>query len=122
MNNNLVQVSNDEQPSAQAAVQICTTPVVQEETPTSDAEVKIELTKTNFRTAMRVPGPHAARMINAAPRILGLVGSLVGPVVLLKSSVDVVMPWWGLWGLVVVIALLPLVHVVVGNRHDRSSS
>jgi hypothetical protein len=32
------------------------------------------------------------------------------------------MPWWGLWGLVVVVAVLPLVHVVVGNRHDRSSS
>jgi hypothetical protein len=119
MNNDLVQVSNDEQPSAQAAVQVWTTPVVQEEAPTSNAELKIGLTKTDFSAQMRVPGLNAGQMINAAPRILGLLGSVVGPVVLLKFSVDVTMPWYGLAALVVVVAVLPLVHVVVGNCHDK---
>ncbi|MFB6963171.1 hypothetical protein ACFCYB_40990 [Streptomyces sp. NPDC056309] len=119
MNNNLAQVSNDEQPSEQAAVQISTTPVVQEETPTSGAEVKIELTKTTFNAEMRVPGPNAGQMINTAIRILGLVGSVVGPAVVLNFAAGVVMPWYGLAALVVVVAVLPLVHVVVGNRHDK---
>ncbi|NEA46895.1 hypothetical protein [Streptomyces sp. SID10815] len=119
MNNNLVQVANVEQPSAQAAVQISTTPVVEEEAPTSNAEVKIGVTRTTFNVEMRVPGPHAGQMINVAPRILGLVGSVASAAVVLNFAAGVVMPWYGLWALVVVIATLPLVHVVVGNRHDK---
>ncbi|KUN75102.1 hypothetical protein AQJ66_36455 [Streptomyces bungoensis] len=119
MNNNSMQVTNDEQPSAQAAVQIQTTPVVQDEAPTSNAELSIEATKTNFKAEMSVPGPNAGQMINAATRILGLAGSVVGPAVVLKFSANLVMPWYGVWALVVVVAVLPLVHVVVGNRHDK---
>jgi hypothetical protein len=119
MNNNLVQVPNGEQPSDRAEAQIWTTPVVQDEAPTSGAEVTIEVTETNFKAGMRVPGSNTGQMINAATRILGLVGSVVGPVVLLKYSVDVMMPWYGLWTLVLVVSILPLVHVVFGNRHDK---
>ncbi|MGW5047935.1 hypothetical protein [Streptomyces griseoluteus] len=119
MNNNLVQVANVEQPSAQAAVQISTTPVVEDEAPTSNAEVKIGASRTTFNVEMRVPGPNAGQVINVAPRILGLLCSVVGAAVVLNLAANVVMPWYGLWTLVVVIATVPLVHVVVGNRHDK---
>jgi uncharacterized membrane protein YeaQ/YmgE (transglycosylase-associated protein family) len=58
-------------------------------------------------------------MINASTRVLGLVGSVVGPLVLLKVSVDVPMPWQGIWSLAVVVGVLPVVHVLLGNRHDK---
>ncbi|MFI8351440.1 hypothetical protein [Streptomyces sp. NPDC085596] len=119
MNNNSMQVANEEQPSAQAAVQIQTTPVVQGEVPTSNAEVDIMAARTALKVKMSVPGPNAGQVINVAPRILGLVGSVVGAAVVLNFAAAVVMPWYGLWALVVVVATLPLLHVVVGNRHDK---
>lgn len=108
-----------EQPSAQAEAQIWTTPVGQDEMPSDGAQVTIEVSKAQFKAGMRVPGPHTGQMINASTRILGLVGSVVGPLVLLKISVDLQMPWQGIWTLAVVIGALPVVHVLFGNRHDK---
>jgi hypothetical protein len=110
---------NNEQPSAQAEVRVWTSPVDQVEVPTSDAQVTIEVTKDKFKAGMRVPGAHTGQMINASARVLGLVGSVVGPLVLLKVSVDVPMPWQGIWSLAVVVGVLPVVHVLLGNRHDK---
>lgn len=108
-----------EQPSVQADAQIWTVPVDQVEAPTSDAQAIIEVTKDKLKVGMRVPGPHTGQMINASTRVLGLVGSVVGPLVLLRVSVDVLMPWPGIWSLAVVLGALPLVHVLLGNRHDK---
>ncbi|MFI6209143.1 hypothetical protein ACIBAI_22515 [Streptomyces sp. NPDC051041] len=110
---------SSEQPSAQAETRIWTSPVDQVEVPTSDAQVTIEVTKDKFKVGMRVPGPHTGQMINASTRVLGLVGSIVGPLVLLKVSVDVPMPWQGIWSLAVAVGFLPVVHVLLGNRHDK---
>ncbi|MGW7134338.1 hypothetical protein ACWGIA_39195 [Streptomyces bobili] len=110
---------SDEQPSAQAEARIETALVDLVEVPTSDAQVIIEVTKDKFKVGMRVPGPHTGQMINASTRVLGVVGSVVGPLVLLKVSVDVPMPWQGIWSLAVVVGLLPVVHVLLGNRHDK---
>jgi uncharacterized membrane protein YeaQ/YmgE (transglycosylase-associated protein family) len=110
---------NNEQPSAQAEAQIQTNPADQVETPTSDAEASIEVTKDKFKAGMRVPGSSTGQMINALTRVLGLVGSVVGPLVLLKVSVDVPMPWPGIWSLAVVVGVLPVVHILLGNRHDK---
>ncbi|MGW5637224.1 hypothetical protein [Streptomyces sp. NPDC003832] len=79
----------------------------------------IEVTKAQLKAGMRVPGSHTKQMINASTRILGLVGSIVGPLVMLKISVDLLMPWQGIWALAVVIGALPVVHVLFGNRHDK---
>ncbi|MDU9001797.1 hypothetical protein [Streptomyces mirabilis] len=111
--------SGGEQPSAQAEAQIWTTPVDQEEMPSNDAQVTIEVTKAKLKAGMRVPGPNTGQMINASTRVLGLAGSVVGPLVLLKISVDIQMPWQGIWTLAVVIGALPVVHILLGNRHDK---
>ncbi|MEV5273307.1 hypothetical protein [Streptomyces werraensis] len=108
-----------EQPSAQAEAQVQTMSVDQVEVPTSDAQVTIEVTKDKFKAGMRVPGAHTGQMINASTRVLSLVGSVVGPLALLKISVDVPMPWQGICFLAVVVGALPVVHVLLGNRHDR---
>ncbi|MFD7603161.1 hypothetical protein ACFWAN_22045 [Streptomyces mirabilis] len=111
--------SGGEQPSVQAEAQIWTTPVDQEEMPSNDAQVTIEVTKAKLKAGMRVPGPNTGQMINASTRILGLAGSVVGPLGLLKISVDIQMPWQGIWTLAVVIGALPVVHILLGNRHDK---
>jgi hypothetical protein len=49
------QSRNAEPPSAQAEAQIWTTHVDQEEQPTSDAQVSIEVAKEKFEAGMRVP-------------------------------------------------------------------
>ncbi|MFI7396574.1 hypothetical protein [Streptomyces tendae] len=108
-----------EQPSAQAEARIWMVPVDQVEAPTSDAQAIIEVTKDKLKVGMRVPGPHTGQMINASTRVLGLVGSVVGPLVLLKVSVDFPMPWQGVWSLAVVVGVLPVVHVLLGNWHDK---
>ncbi|WP_153182822.1 hypothetical protein [Streptomyces sp. E5N298] len=123
MTNNSAQAAaagpSTEQPSVQADAQIWTVPVDQVEAPTSDAQAIIEVTKDKLKVGMHVPGPHTGQMINASTRVLGLVGSVVGPLVLLRVSVDVLMPWPGIWSLAVVLGTLPLVHVLIGNRHDK---
>lgn len=68
---------------------------------------------------MRVPGRDAGQMINASTRVLGLIGSVAGPLILVKLSVDLAMPWQGIWALAVVIGTLPVIHVLLGNRHDK---
>ncbi|GAB2967335.1 MULTISPECIES: hypothetical protein [Streptomyces] len=108
-----------EQPSAQAAARIWTTPVDQVEVPTGDAQAIIKVTKDKFEAGMRVPGSHTGQMINASTRVLGLVGSVVGPLALLKLAVDLPMPWQGIWSLAVVLGLLPIGHVLLGNHHDK---
>ncbi|MFD5952109.1 hypothetical protein ACFWAZ_39895 [Streptomyces collinus] len=110
---------SSQQPSAQAEAEIGTTPVEQVEEPTNKAQVIIEVTKDKLKTMMSVPGPHTGQMINASTRVLGLMGSVVGPVVLLKVSVDVLMPWQGIWSLALAAGVLPVLHVLLGNRHDK---
>ncbi|MEU6394798.1 hypothetical protein [Streptomyces sp. NPDC046939] len=44
---------------------------------------------------------------------------MAGPVMLLKCSVDLMVPWYGTWTLALVLAPLPVVHVVFGNSHGR---
>ncbi|MGC5400750.1 hypothetical protein ACPXCP_34035 [Streptomyces sp. DT20] len=44
---------------------------------------------------------------------------MAGPFILLKLSVDLAMPWQGIWALAVVIGTLPVAHVLLGNRHDK---
>lgn len=44
---------------------------------------------------------------------------LPAPLILLKLSVDLVMPWQGIWALAVVIGFLPVIHVLLGNRHNQ---
>ncbi|MFJ1550877.1 hypothetical protein [Streptomyces sp. NPDC088246] len=108
-----------EQPSPQAEVQIWTTPVDQEEMPSSEAQVDIEVSKAKFKAGMRVPGRNTGQMINASTRVLGIIGSVAGPLLVLKLSVDLPMPWQGIWALALVIGILPVVHVLLGNRHDK---
>ncbi|MFE7357136.1 hypothetical protein ACFU8Q_29275 [Streptomyces sp. NPDC057543] len=107
-----------EQPSPQAEVQIWTTPVGQEEVPSSEAQVTIEVTKAKLKAGMRVPGRNTGQMINASTRVLGIIGSVTGPLLVLKLSVDLPMPWQGIWTLALVIGILPVIHVLLGNRHD----
>ncbi|REK84472.1 hypothetical protein DY245_43270 [Streptomyces inhibens] len=112
--------ANDgEQPSPQAEVQIWTTPVDQEEAPSSEAQVDIEVSKAKFKAGMRVPGRNTGQMINASTRVLGIIGSVAGPLVVLKLSVDLRMPWQGIWALALAIGSLPVIHVLLGNRHDK---
>ncbi|MFF9787692.1 hypothetical protein OG528_38540 [Streptomyces platensis] len=111
--------SGGEQPSPQAEVQIWTTPVDQEEAPSSEAQVDIEVSKAKFKAGMRVPGRNTGQMINASTRVLGIIGSVAGPLVVLKLSVDLPMPWQGIWALALVIGILPVIHVLLGNRHDK---
>ncbi|MFE2095030.1 hypothetical protein [Streptomyces sp. NPDC059460] len=108
-----------EQPSPQAEVQIGTTPVDQEEAPSSEAQVDIEVSKAKFKAGMRVPGRNTGQMINASTRVLGIIGSVAGPLLALKLFVDLPMPWQGIWALALVIGILPVVHVLLGNRHDK---
>ncbi|MFI5635389.1 hypothetical protein ACIA8E_39805 [Streptomyces sp. NPDC051664] len=108
-----------EQPSPQAGVQIWTTPVDQEEMPSSEAQVDIEVSKAKFKAGMRVPGRNTGQMINASTRVLGIIGSVAGPLLALKLSVDLPMPWQGIWALALVIGILPVAHVLLGNRHDK---
>ncbi|MDG9687850.1 hypothetical protein QC334_34845 [Streptomyces sp. DH18] len=108
-----------EQPSSQAEVQIWTTPVVQEEAPSGEARVDIEVSKAKLKAGMRVPGRDTGQMINASTRFLGILGSVAGPLIVLKLSVDLAMPWQGISVLAVVIGTLPVIHVLLGNRHDK---
>lgn len=108
-----------EQPSPQAEVQIWTTPVDQEEAPSGEARVDIEVSKAKFKAGMSVPGRDTGQMINASTRVLGILGSVAGPLIVLKLSVDLAMPWQGIWALAVVIGVLPVIHVLLGNRHDK---
>ncbi|MEU3491123.1 hypothetical protein [Streptomyces massasporeus] len=114
-----VQAPSSGQPSTQAEAEIGTTPVEQAEEPTNKAQVIIEVTKDKLKAGMSVPGPNTGQMINASTRVLGLMGSVVGPVVLLKVSVDVLMPWQGIWSLALAVGVLPVIHVLLGNRHDK---
>ncbi|MFC8037696.1 hypothetical protein ACFUVU_33485 [Streptomyces griseoincarnatus] len=116
-NNSAQQISSGDQPSAQAEAQIQVTPVAQEEVPTHHAEATIEVTKAKFSAGMRVPGSNTAQMINSLTRILGLVGSVAGPLMLLRVAVDLSMPWYGVWSLALTLAVMPVVHMVFGNRH-----
>ncbi|GGM23174.1 hypothetical protein GCM10010129_79400 [Streptomyces fumigatiscleroticus] len=79
----------------------------------------IEVSKAQFKVGMRAPGAHTGQVINASTRILGLAGSVVGPLMVLRISVDVPMPWQGIWTLALVTGGLPLLHILFGNRHDR---
>ncbi|MET7549758.1 hypothetical protein ABZS95_38340 [Streptomyces sp. NPDC005479] len=106
-----------EQPSPQA--EIWTTPVCQEEVPSSEAQVTIEVTKAKLKAGMRVPGRNTGQMINASTRVLGILGSVAGPLLVLKLSVDLPMPWQGIWTLALGIGSLPVIHVLLGNRHDK---
>ncbi|WNF01378.1 MULTISPECIES: hypothetical protein [Streptomyces] len=108
-----------EQPSPQAEVQIWTTSVDQEEAPSSEARVDIEVSKAKLKAGMRVPGHNTGQMINASTRVLGITGSVAGPFVVLKLSVDLQMPWQGIWALALVIGILPVIHVLLGNHHDK---
>ncbi|MFE2541014.1 hypothetical protein [Actinacidiphila glaucinigra] len=107
-----------EQPSPQAYVQIWSTPVDQEEVPSSEAQVGIEVSKSKFVAGMRVPGRNTAQLINASTRVLGIIGSVAGPLAVLRLSVDLSMPWQGIGALALAIGILPVVHVILGNRHD----
>ncbi len=118
MTNNSAQISSGDQPSAQAEVQIQVTPVAQDEVPTQQAEVTINVSKAKFSVGMRVPGSNTGQMINASTRALGLVGSVAGPLMLLRIAVNLSMPWYGGWSLALALAVLPVVHVVFANRHS----
>jgi hypothetical protein len=67
---------------------------------------------------MRVPGRNTGQMINASTRVLGILGSVVGPVVLMKVSVDLPMPWQGIWTLALGIGILPVIHVALAWQVD----
>ncbi|MFE7572247.1 hypothetical protein ACFU76_35790 [Streptomyces sp. NPDC057539] len=44
---------------------------------------------------------------------------MTGPLLVLKLSLDLPMPWQGIWTLALVIGILPVIHVLLGNRHDK---
>lgn len=110
--------SSSEQPSLQAEAQIWTASVDQGEAPSSRARVDIEVSKSTFKAGMCVPGRDTGQMINASARVLGMISSVAGPLLALQVSVDLPMPWQGIWGLVLVLGILPVIHVLLGNRHD----
>ncbi|MFJ8871186.1 hypothetical protein ACIRD6_36210 [Streptomyces sp. NPDC102473] len=87
--------------------------------PSGEARVDIEVSKAKFKAGMRVPGRDTGQMINASTRVLGIIGSVAGPLIVLKLSVDLAMPWQGIWVLAVVTGSLPVTHVLLGNRHDQ---
>lgn len=113
------EVNGREQPSPQAKVQIWTTAVDQEEVPSGEARVDIEVSKAKFKAGMHVPGRNTGQMINASTRVLGIIGSVAGPILVLRLSVDLPMPWQSVLALALAIGALPVTHVLLGNRHDR---
>lgn len=120
MMNNSVQATplmgGGEQPSPQAEVRLWKTPCPPGEVPSGEAQVGIVVSREKFLAGMRVPGRSAGKMTDASTRAIGLVGSVVGPLVTLRLSADLAMPWQGVWAMALMIGGLPVIHVLLGNR------
>ncbi len=58
-------------------------------------------------------------MINATTSIVGIIGSTAGPIILLKTSVDLIIPWEAIVALALVLAIIPVLVVTLNNRRGN---
>lgn len=111
---------DEEQPSEQAEVRIWTRQDESPEEPTPGASVSIKIEKLGAEAGLNVPPENAGQLITMSPLMLGMLSSTAGPIILLYTTADLEMHWGAKFALALILAVVPIVYVLLGNRRDET--
>jgi hypothetical protein len=107
------------QPSENAEVRIWTSQDEFPEAPTSGASVSFKIEKVGVQAGIQVPPENAGQLISISPQLLGMLSSTAGPIILLQATANLEMHWGAKFALALILAVIPIVYVLLGNRRDE---
>ncbi|MFD0136424.1 hypothetical protein ACFVIL_21065 [Streptomyces sp. NPDC127159] len=107
------------EPSEKAEVRIWTSPDQSPEEPTPGASVSFKIEKLGAEAGIQVPPENAGQLIKISPLLLGMVSSTAGPIILLQATANLEMHWGAKFVLALILAIVPIVYVLLGNRRDE---
>ncbi|MFD6999728.1 hypothetical protein ACFWA5_26465 [Streptomyces mirabilis] len=108
------------QPSENAEVRIWASQDELPEVPTSGASVSFKVEKLGVEAGMQVPPENAGQLISVSPLLVGMLSSTAGPIILLQATVNLEMHWGAKFALALILAVIPIVYVLLGNRRDET--
>ncbi|MGW7550340.1 hypothetical protein [Streptomyces rimosus] len=88
--------------------------------PTPAATISVTLAAVGVEVSASASGRWSARTLQALTFLLAILAATGGPVIMVRATSAIEMPWQAVAGLCLLLALMPLVYLLLGNRRLRA--